>query len=199
MAFGIPFCLAVGPVFFLLIQVGVNKGLKFALGIACGVVLADVVLINTTYFFIDAIHLLVLKDYFIIECLCITTLLIMGIFTIFRETKMNEEQQIVNKTAIVFFLNGFILDVFNPSNIFVWIGVNAKIIKYTKLQHLLFYAGAVMTIAFLMIMLGFLASKIKKYLNAKILKRVNLILGVMYIILAMVVFLNIESGYNIFL
>ncbi len=198
-AFGVPFCLAVGPVFFFIIQVGVNKGVKYALGISYGVVLADLILINSTYFFIDIIRPIVINNYLIIESICIVILLCMGGYTLFKEVKIYEQELLINKTVFMFFINGLVLDVFNPSNIFVWIGVNTKIIAYNTTEHLLFYLSSLLTIAFLMIMLAVMSDRIRKYLNTKILKRVNVLLGLIYILIAISIIINFKSVHNLFL
>ncbi len=180
--FGIPFCLAVGPVFFFLIQAGVNKGIKFALAIAFGVILADTVLINLTYFFVERINLFILNNYSAIQIGVSIILLVLGLTSILKKNHdCNRSSFLSNNGPFLFFINGFILDVLNPSNIFVWIGVNSEIIVYNKIQHLLFYTSSLITIAFLMIGIAFLCRKIQPYINNQLLRRINISLGAIYI------------------
>lgn len=187
--FGIPFCLAVGPVFFLLIQAGVNRGVKYALAIACGVIMADTVLIGATYFFVVNIQDFVIHNYVIIQMLISFLLFIIGIFSIFKKEK--EKVIELSKAGVfLFFINGFILDVFNPSNIFVWIGVNSRLIVYNNLQHLLFYLASLLTIALLMILLAILSNRVQQILTNKALRKINISLGLLYICFSLTIFLG---------
>ncbi len=197
--FGLPFCLAVGPVFFLLIQAGVNKGVKFALAIAYGVILADTVLINLTYFFVDRIHNIVSNNYTIIQILISILLFSIGIISIFKKNNQSDKAITLSQNGtFLFFINGFVLDVFNPSNIFVWIGVNSEIIVYNKIQHFLFYTSSLLTIAFLMIAIAFLCNKIQPYLNSYLLKRLNISLGVIYIAISITIMVGGEYFHHLF-
>ncbi len=198
--FGIPFCLAVGPVFFFLIQAGVNKGIKFALAIAYGVILADMVLINATYFFVEIIHDFIRQNYAIIQIFISVLLFAMGIVSIVKSNYERERVMKISKNGIfLFFMNGFIMDVLNPSNIFVWIGVNSKIIMYNTLQHLLFYLSSLITIAVLMISLAFLCKKIQPHLNNYVLKRINISLGIIYIGISIALLLGSKYFHNLFI
>ena len=198
--FGVPFCLAVGPVFFFLIQAGVNKGIKFALAIAFGVILADTVLINLTYFFVERIHLFIRNNYTPIQFGISILLLALGLTSILKKNHdCTKSSFLSNSGPFLFFINGFILDVLNPSNIFVWIGVNSEIIVYNKLQHLMFYTSALITIAVLMIGIAFLCRKTQPYLSNQLLRRINVSLGAIYIAFSFTLLLGGQYLHHLFL
>jgi len=197
--FGIPFCLAVGPVFFLIIQTGINKGVKLAIAIALGVVLADITLILLTNIFVNQLNKFLISNYHIIIYILCVILLLYGSFSIFKQaqTRLND-RGILTSSFSFFLFNGFVLDVLNPSNVLVWIGVNASIIQYDFIQHSIFYGSTVVTIAALMVGLAVFSSAIKKRLTAINVRRLNISLGIFYIGIAVFLFFGENVILNTF-
>lgn len=183
--FGIPFCLALGPIFFLLIQAGVNRGIRYAMAIAMGVVVGDFVLIVATYYFVDTIRMFVQQYYSVIQITISILLLSMGLFALFKKPKKRPDSGLFRYTdTLLFFLHGFVLDIFNPSNVFVWIGVNSNILLYNDTQHLLFYTASLMTIALLMAGIALLSKRIEPLLNQAMQRKISIGMGVVYIAFA---------------
>ena len=183
--FGIPFCLALGPVFFLLIQAGVNRGVRYAMAITMGVVAGDFVLIVTTYYFVDTIRAFVQQHYSAIQILISIVLFSMGLFALLKKPKNKTNTGLFRYTdTLLFFLHGFVLDIFNPSNVFVWIGVNSNILLYNDTQHLLFYTASLLTMALLMAGIALLSKRIEPLLSLSMQRKINIGMGVVYIAFA---------------
>ncbi|MDP2176176.1 MAG: LysE family transporter [Bacteroidota bacterium] len=186
--FGVPFCLAAGPVFFILIYAGANRGLRLSIAFATGVLLGDLVLILITFYFVHYIQdFLLLYMYPIKMFMCIFLLLLSG-YTFYKKTNVNTNPVTPKYNVVfLFFIYGFILDVFNPSNVLIWAGVASCMLHYNNLQHIAFYSSSMLTIGALMFLLAFLSIKIKPFLGVRFLRIFNICSGLVYLVSSIII------------
>ena len=115
---GLMLSLFIGPVFFLLVEVSSQFGIKVGYIVLAGALLSDVIFILLNYFFLDQ-----LCDIGIPEKLIKITGGI--IFMIFGITYFLRTPKKINTTpshSSNFFLKGFLLNTFNPAIFFFWLG-----------------------------------------------------------------------------
>ncbi len=180
--FGIPFCLALGPVFFLLLQTSISRGRRFGNAIATGVIAGDIVLIFSTYYFVDLIVDIIRSNYNLIRVISAVFLLAMGVLSITRCSKSEERQLMIKyRVILLFFLHGLILDILNPGNILVWVGVNSFLIEFDHIQHLIFYCSALFSIGLLMLLIVKSADRLKLIMKPTVIVKFNLGIGLLYI------------------
>jgi threonine/homoserine/homoserine lactone efflux protein len=120
---GILLSVLIGPVFFILLETSIRKGIRAALAFDAGVLLSDLIYIAIAYIFfkqvqdltenIDALHI-VGAVFFII----------FGIHTYLKKSKPQEENEVSVQTDYLrLFTKGFFLNLLNPTVIFYWFGI----------------------------------------------------------------------------
>lgn len=192
--FGVPFCLAAGPVFFMLIHAGCNRGFHLAIALAIGVLLGDVLLIYFSYSFVDVMTEFYIRNKVTFRFILFVILLVLSVYTLFKKTNVdNNPVPVKYNVFILFFIYGFMLDVFNPSNLFVWVSVTSYLIHYNSSQHIVFYISSLTTMAILMIMLAFLAQKIKPFLGVSFTRKFNVFTGLIYLICSLTILFQLNS------
>ncbi|WMJ74802.1 LysE family translocator [Cytophagaceae bacterium ABcell3] len=179
--FGFLLTIMLGPVFFGLLQTSINKGFKFGVYFAIGVAVSDVSFILITYFGIAGF----LDNEFFQKLIGIFGGIFMSVFGLYYFFKPVEEVLPVttieeNARKSSFILKGFVLNIFNPSVLFFWVGVVSFIsVQYedNHVQILSFFTAAVITVLTMDILKSYIANKIKKYFTTGFLKFLNKGLG----------------------
>jgi hypothetical protein len=138
-AFGIGFLLSVmvGPVFFVLLETSITKGIKSALALDIGVLISDVVYILFASIFVGQIKSLVSGEYKVIFGIVGGAIFIVyGIYNLVKKKITTQEfsaevidMSDINSTStntkdyVFLGLKGFILNFANPLVIFYWLSV----------------------------------------------------------------------------
>lgn len=183
--FGIVLSLMPGPVFFGLIQTGINKGFRYGVLFALGVALSDVAFIGFTYYGISG---LITNEIFR-TVLGVGGGILMCLFGIFYMVKkvdptvpyapVQKERGLVN-----FILKGFFLNIFNPFVLIFWLGVVTFISnEFHEREPLVlsFFSIAVVTVFLMDTFKSYLANKIKSMITNKWLLIINRVLGLLLI------------------
>lgn len=112
----------IGPVFFVTIETSLVVGLKAAIILNLGVILADITCIFLSYFsnitiikYLDA-HPSIFK-------LCGIIILIYGLYTMIYTKKVNNNSKIKSSSYLKFFIKGFLLNIVNVGVIIFWLSV----------------------------------------------------------------------------
>lgn len=121
----------IGPVFFLLLETSIRKGIRAAIALDIGVFLSDVIYIIIALIFYSEVSKITSGEYgHIISIVGGFILLIFGAVTLLKkpkEDKKEADKQLNNQTKdlILLGLKGFLLNFANPGVIFYWITVIA--------------------------------------------------------------------------
>ena len=181
-----------GAIFFMLIQAGLQHGYKKAYIIASGVITGDIIFITITISFTAFISLF-LKEHktaiFLVGGILIT---LMGIIALFKKPTEIEKQSSGFGNAKDYYIKPFLVNFLNPGNAAWWLGLYSlpPASDYLLNQKIAFACGAVLTVFFTEIGVAYGASKLKKYMSTKILKRVDIFAGIFFILLGMRLFAN---------
>jgi hypothetical protein len=135
-AFGIGFLLSVmvGPVFFILLETSITKGVRAALALDLGVFISDIVYILFAFIFASQLKSLTSgdgKNNLILAVIGGILFIGYGIYSFFKKPQFNLEVSSAdvqnNKMDyVVLAIKGFVLNFANPAVIFYWIGILAK-------------------------------------------------------------------------
>jgi threonine/homoserine/homoserine lactone efflux protein len=183
-----------GVIFFLLIQTGIKHHPKKAFTIAAGVITGDIIFIVFAILFTEFI-----ADFLKIHerkasLLGGIVFLIMGLTTFLQSRKNFDDKLDISwsKNARAFYLKPFIINLLNPANAAWWLGLYSipPAIYYHLNQKIIFALGAVITVYFTEVGVAYAASGLKKYITEKILKRIDWIVAIALIFLAIKLFLN---------
>jgi threonine/homoserine/homoserine lactone efflux protein len=172
----------VGATFFMLIETSMTRGFKAALWFDAGVLLCDAIIITTVYFFTAWINsTLVHNTYFNIA----GGLVFMGFGVNYILTRKREETTAINKNRYArLFMNGFFINLLNPSVVIFWLGSMAIILSQFRLsghETLVYYGSALGIVALTDWLKAYFAFRLSRFLNNKVLRILYVFSGVLMI------------------
>ena len=186
---GLGFALAIsfGPAFFALLQISSKNGFKSGFALALGIFLSDVFCVLLAYLGVAQLFNNP-QNRIYIGLIGGTILMTFGFFNIFQQKSpvSDEGTKIVIKAINfrVHIIKGFFLNLLNPFVIIFWmgwVGLVSSNTDYTHMHIILFFIVALSTVFITDVLKAYSADKISKYLSHKILRRFNLLLGIILI------------------
>jgi threonine/homoserine/homoserine lactone efflux protein len=198
---GLLLSLIPAPVFFVLLENSITKGIRSALAIDLGVMLSDIVYILLSVLFVDQINtLLTGKNKELFDILGGLIFTAFGLFNLFKKSKMHngdrELEEVTEKYHLkesadpkknfgLMIAKGFLLNFANPLVIFYWLSM-ASVAKRESPDDsnafLFLYLGIILTtfIAFDIVKI-FTAKKIRNLVTVQLLNRLNKFIGSVFI------------------
>jgi threonine/homoserine/homoserine lactone efflux protein len=178
-----------GPVFFLLIQTSVQKGIRSALFFDLGVLLSDLFYIIISFF---GASIILGNDHYrdIIGIVGGLILVGFGLLPFFQKTRtpdVNSEIELPGPTRKGMagqVLKGFLVNVLNPSVLLIWFGATTvAFTAYSGNKGIvgLYFLSTLLTYFGIDIAKVYLALKLKRFLNERTLQLVNRISGAVII------------------
>jgi L-lysine exporter family protein LysE/ArgO len=183
---GLILSIMLGTVFFCLIQNSIVNGFKSGAWVSTGVIIADILLIVVSYFNANLFPRGG-KTEMIIRICGAVFLLIMAISNL-RSKKKVLFPKAYSKNPFVLGSKGFMLNILNPANYLSWLAVAATInnvLHFSNSERWLFYGGALLSIFSMEMLISFAASWLKKYISDKFLHRLDIVLGIVFIIFSL--------------
>jgi threonine/homoserine/homoserine lactone efflux protein len=170
----------VGATFFMLIETSITRGFRAAIWFDSGVVICDALIIFLSYFFAAWISKTIVNNgYFKIAGGII--FIVFGVNYIFSRRRNDSESQLKVRN-IRLFMNGFFINLLNPSVVLFWLGTMTLAMSqfnYLGGQILLYY-GCILGIMVLTDLIkAYFASRISGFLNAKVLRIIYIFSGVL--------------------
>jgi threonine/homoserine/homoserine lactone efflux protein len=182
---GIILAVFVGPSFFYLVRVGVNKGFKAATIFASGIFASDATLVILMYLgFKDILNNEVFQKGFALVAGAL--ILAMGIKWTFGKTRVKQIKKMGISSLPALFIKGFALNFLNPFTILLWITVLATVglSNADGKDYLTFFLAALLTIFTMDILKAWYANVLGNILNEKLLGNINRILGIIFIVMS---------------
>ena len=215
-AIGIGFLLSVmvGPVFFVLLETSITKGIRAALALDIGVFISDILYILFALSFVDQITSINSgENKLIFGFIGGSIFIIYGIFYFFKKSKMvdltleaentSKEVAAAPKDYLLLGLKGFFLNIANPAVIFYWLSILSlaaqSVPDNTKNPNtwiLLFLSILLGTYFGFDILKVFGAKKLRTLVNQNLLNALNILIGLIFLLTG--VFQLIKSFQIIF-
>ena len=176
-----------GTVFFFLVQNSLANGVKSTIYIALGVISSDLLLIILSHFNSSLFPSGGQAEIWV-RMGGAMFLLFLGISNIRKHTKLKYNTEII-RSPWMLASKGFMLNGLNPGNYFSWLSISAiltNVNHYTTAQLYWFYGGAMASIFGMEMLIAFGAVKIKRFVSEKLLHRIDVALGIVLIIFALV-------------
>lgn len=194
-SFGLLLSFLVGPIFFILIETSLKRGIKPALALDFGVLLSDVLYIILAYNFSS--FLLGLKKH---EDMLsgFGGLIFMG-FGLVSMLKVNKGEAINDDSSkygkadyFRFFMKGFLLNMFNPSVIFYWLGLFlfSDSFGFHGSETVVFFTSILVSFFTVDIIKIVGAGQLKSFMTDRRLLMVNRVIGVILMLFGIVMVLN---------
>lgn len=182
----------IGPVFFVILETSIRRGVKAALALDLGVLISDLVYILIAYVFYSEVSGLINgENKGILKLIGGILFVIYGAFTFFKkpkEEKVDEVGNVVQNSSDYFMLalKGFLLNFANPLVIFYWFSVitmGAKNSEHagTNENSILFFLGVILVTFFSFDLLKILgAKKLRPLVTEKLLVALNHLIGIVF-------------------
>ena len=190
---GIILTLSFGAGFFALVQTSILRGYKKGLLIALGAILSDTLFIGISVFATSFVSEELPKFASTIKAVALVAFLFLGIRTILKSSKLIRSSDQGGRPNYFYVSKGFILNIVNPLVLITWLGITLY------LESTLQYGVKELAVFFAMVLIGTFGSqsavcifshKIKAYLSDQFIHRMNIIIGVLFIIIGLFIFLN---------
>lgn len=173
---GLVLSLMLGPIFFVLLETSVQKGIRSALYLDLGVFISDILYITISFLFVNQISQLLESDYSIyLSIIGGGIFLLFGIYTLRKKVatpkkQINKSKELTTTSQFSTIMKGFFLNAVNPGVLFYWLTIIGTIRKKTIMPGL----GENMTVLFylVIILITFFSIDLFKILGAKKLKNV---------------------------
>jgi threonine/homoserine/homoserine lactone efflux protein len=199
-AIGIGFLLSVmvGPVFFILLETSITKGIRAALALDIGVFISDILYILFALSFVDQISSINSgENKLIFGFIGGSIFIIYGTFYFFKKSKMvdltleaentSKEVAAAPKDYLLLGLKGFILNIANPAVIFYWLSILSlaaqSVPDNTKNPNtwiLLFISILLGTYFSIDVLKVFTAKRLRTLVNQNLLNALNILIGLIF-------------------
>ena len=183
---GFLFCIALGPIFFLLIKSSLEYGFRYSLFIIIGVVLADATLLAIAYGGIQA--------YLPTGNIDVTywtqmfggiLLTVMGVRSIIKNPAPAKKISIENSTLMLKNLTkGFLINIVNPANFMEWVGTAGLLkskYRFEVFENFSFFTGALLAVFFTEVGIAYFAGRLRQFLNPRVVRIINTITGIVFL------------------
>ncbi len=192
---GLTITISIGPGFFALFQTSISQGVKAGFAIAFGILISDLVLISISYCGLSKV--IVQGNNLLIGSIAALILITMGILTVSRKSSVNfrdtGDLQDYYSKPFHLIAKGFLLNIANPFVLIFWLGIMGfAASKYGMHSYsfFIFFIGLLITGFSSDLMKCRLSGFFKKVLTPRSVTIVNQILGLVFIVLGILVFIK---------
>ena len=191
LGFGLAFM--VGPVFFVLLETSVTKGIRAALVFDIGVLISDTIFIFIAYYGSKTL-LVTLKDDPRLFLIGGVILIIYGLYTVFykrtKKTVIDKDLVVVeNNNYIGLFFKGFFLNIINIGVLAFWLAIVIAVSSGFQMNENKIFNYFIIVIITLLItdLIKITAAKqLKKQLTPIVLRKIRQLLGIFFIVFGVV-------------
>lgn len=189
-ATGLLLSIMVGPVFFVLLETSIRKGVKAALFIDLGVFLSDIVYIVIAFvFFQQVADLAEGNDNSVLRLVGGTLFCVYGVFNFFKKVKKTEvtkdfETPPTKSGYILLILKGFLLNLMNPLVVFYWFSVMTLGAQEgeARVSSMALYLSYILITFFSIDFLKIIGAKrLRSVVTPKLLAGLNRMVGVVFV------------------
>lgn len=185
---GIILAFLVGPVFFTIIQTSVEKGFWNGVIVSLGVSLSDILYVTVCYFgLVQFINEPGFRVYLAYAGGAI--LILFGLYHLFIKSRRNAHPSLDvanEKKMYRYFIKGFIINGLSPMVLIFWIGtisIASIDFGYSKgFEFFLFFGVVLGTVLSTDILKAYLADKLRRLVTPRLMKIMNIIVGICLII-----------------
>jgi len=172
----------IGATFFMLIETSMTRGFRAALWFDVGVIFSDTAIITAVFFFTSWINnTLVHNTYFNVT----GGLIFMGFGLNYILSRRRNDRVISSKGFIArLFMNGFFINLLNPSVIIFWLGAMALALSEFRLsghETIVYFGTALGVVAFTDILKAYFAYRLSIFIDAKVLRIIYIFSGLLMI------------------
>lgn len=170
---GMVLCLLIGPIFFALVQTGVEQGVRAGSMVGLGIWVSDLLYISIVYWGLSYAGRLIQADSFplYLGVAGSAILLLFGTGTLLTPPaagQLSKKTTIRSSSYFSLWLKGFLINTINPFTVFFWVGIMTTVVVKDGLegpQASLFFGGILGTVILTDFLKVLLAKKIRRWLR----------------------------------
>ena len=183
---GLPLSLAAGPIFFMLIQLGIERGVLAGMALSAGVLFSDIPYMIVVYQGVEWLSGLPHFSWYM-GMVGGSILLLFGLATMLSKYKPPQGETIKASTYGGYFLKGILINVFNPFVFVLWIAVTGNMVKQNMDfgERSTFFFGIIATVALTDFIKVLLAWKIRKFMQPKHFQWLRYVAGTALIVIGL--------------
>lgn len=181
---GLILSIMLGPVFFVLLETSIRRGIRAALAFDAGVFVSDLIYILIAYLFFSEIsNFSHGKNEHILRIIGGLLFIVFGLTSFFKKSKDSKQDDSGNiihnsRDYIMLFVKGLFLNLANPLIIFYWFSVMALAAKESTISEIhspmLLYLGTLLFVFFSIDVLKiFGAKKLRPFITQSVLRLLN--------------------------
>lgn len=183
----------IGPVFFVLLETSIRRGVRAAIAFDIGVLLSDIIYILIAFVFYSEVSAIAAgKSQGILKLIGGGLFLVYGVVSFFKkpkEVKVDSVGNVIHGYGdyMLLVLKGFLLNMANPLVIFYWFSVMTLGEKATGGEHdphetsIMYFLGVILLSFFSVDILKiFGAKKLKPLVTDKLLRALNQLIGIVF-------------------
>jgi threonine/homoserine/homoserine lactone efflux protein len=203
---GFVLSIMIGPVFFVLLETSIRRGVRAALAVDLGVLISDIIYILIAFVFYSEVSALAKGDnQHLLKIIGGALFFVYGLVTFFKKPKKIEVDAIGNPVQkvsdyVLLALKGFLLNMANPLVIFYWFSVMTLGTKNSASNDpqeasILFFLGVILITFFSFDLLKiFGAKKLRPLVTDKLLVALNHLIGIVFVVFAIVLIIQGAMG-----
>jgi len=193
----------VGPVFFVLLETSIRKGIRAGLALDIGVFISDIIYITIAFLFYNEVKSLAEgQSKEIAKTIGGILFIIYGLITFFKTPKTvllnfsKEHTQADWKEYRMLCLKGFLLNLANPLVIFYWfsvlsLGDSRKVEGWDENSALFIFISIILLTFFSFDLLKVLGAKqLRPFITNKLLRSLNQLIGIVFMVFGIVLLLQ---------
>lgn len=185
--------LSFGAGFFALVQTSITRGYKKGLLIASGAIISDSLFIFISIFATSFISEELPKYADTIRLLALIAFLGLGIYSISKSGTVKSNTDQAPKPNYLYVSKGIILNILNPLVLVTWLGITLFLesnLKYSSLDLFIFFLAVLVATFGSQTAICYFSHKIKNYLSTAFIHRMNITIGILFIIVGLVIYFN---------
>lgn len=198
--FGLLLSFLLGPAFFILIEISINKGFKSAFFFDLGILISDAIYLLASFFVAKEINTWLQENPYI-KYITGIIFILMGCFSFYKnyvkKSKINTDEAIVLENEIpspfASIMKGIGINAINPGVLLYWIAACTYATETLEISgiHLIYYFGATL-LTMLMVDLGkiYFASKLNKKLTPNAIRSIGMGVGVALVVFGIAICLK---------
>lgn len=187
MILGFTLAVMLGPAMFTLIQTSIHRGMYRGVLLAGGIFLSDLALVFLC--FMGAVQVFGNdRNYLMFGIIGGIILVVFGIVTFMRKISVAEDNTLIDVKMpgpLTYIFKGFFLNFANPFVWIFWVSVMVTVTTSHSADQkatIAFFIGTLLTIFITDIIKVIVASRLKRYLQPKVLIRVNHAVGILLVV-----------------
>ncbi len=194
---GLILCFLLGPIFFTLIQTGVEEGVRAGIMVGLGIWISDLLFIVGTFWGLSYLNKIVHWNGFELYLGIAGSIILalFGILTFFSKPPAMYQPAAKRFTSwFSLWVKGFLINTVNPFTVFFWIGLMSPILLKDKMgsaEAFLFFGGILTTIVITDFLKVLMAKKIRRWLRPLHLLWIRKISGLALLVFGAVLILRV--------